>query len=70
MHKHPTRSSEGGAQTVKVPPLPFWTVMFDDLLRTEIFGSMRRSELYKKRKRQQTSTTLVNLFDLSLIHKT
>lgn len=54
MHKHPTRSSEGGAQTVKVPPLPFWTVMFDDLLRTEIFGSMRRSKLYKKRKRQQT----------------
>lgn len=47
-----TRSREGGIEAVKVLPLPFWTIVLDDLFRAEVTGSMRCSEQTRKEKKK------------------
>lgn len=42
-YQHYTRSCEGGIEAVEVLPLPFWTIMFDDLFCAEVIASMCRS---------------------------
>lgn len=37
---HHTGSCEGSIEAVKVLPLPFWTIMFDDLFCAEVIASM------------------------------
>lgn len=44
-----TRSREGGIEAVKVLPLPFRTIVLDDLFCAEVTGSMRCSEQTRKR---------------------
>lgn len=41
--KHHTRSREGGTEAIKVIPLSFGAIMFDDFFCAEITGSMCRS---------------------------
>lgn len=36
--RNPTRSGEGGIEAVKVLPLPFGAVVFDDLFCAELIG--------------------------------
>lgn len=38
--KHRTRSGEGGIKAVEVLPLPFWTIVFNNLFCAELIGSM------------------------------
>lgn len=42
--KHPTRSGEGGIEAIEVLPLPFWTIVFNELFCAKLIGSMRCAE--------------------------
>ena len=47
-YKHHTGSCEGGIEAVEMPPLPLRTIMFNDVFRAEVIGSMCRSKKEKK----------------------
>ncbi len=43
-----------------MPPLPFWTIMLDDLFCTEVIGSMRCSNHAGFKKTKQNKTHFIN----------